>query len=247
MRVLLLGGTTDAGRMARALADARIAAVYSLAGRTDAPLAQPLPTRVGGFGGAEGLAAHLRAESITHVIDATHPFAAGMSRNAVAACGRAGVPLMALERAPWTPQDGDRWTSVPDIAAAVRALPAHPSRVFLAIGRQSLDAFAERPEHHYLLRLVDPPQSPLPLPLCAVVVARGPFTCDGDLALLRAHRTAIVVAKNAGGDAARAKIDAARLLGLPVLMIDRPAVPERPRATTVEAVMDWLHHADLGV
>lgn len=245
-RILLLGGTTEAGVAARALAQAGYDAVYSYAGRTAAPAAQPLPMRVGGFGGAAGLADWLRAEAVTHVVDATHPFAAQISRNAVAACAATGVRLVALERAAWEAGPGDRWTRVPDVRAAARALPRPPSRVFLAIGRQSLDAFAHRPEHRYLLRLVDPPDGPLPLRGAEAVIDRGPFTREGDLALMRRHGIDLVVAKNAGGEGARAKIDAARDLGLPVVMIDRPVIPERETVGTVEALMARLH-ADLGV
>lgn len=239
-RLLLLGGTTEASRLAAALAGAQIPALFSYAGRTETPLAQPLPMRVGGFGGVTGLTAFLRAEAITHVIDATHPFAAQMSRNAIAACAEAGVPLCAFERAPWAAQPGDRWTHVPDIAAAVAALPEARARVFLAIGKQHLDAFAARPQHHYLLRLVDPPQAPLPLPRAEAVIARGPFDAAGDEALMRAHAITHVVAKNAGGAGAAAKLTAARTLGLPVILIDRPALPAREIRDSIAAVLDWL-------
>jgi precorrin-6A/cobalt-precorrin-6A reductase len=231
MRVLLLGGTTEAMAMARALAAARVEAVYSLAGRTVAPEAPPLPTRIGGFGGAEGLARYLMAGAISHVIDATHPFAARISGNAAAA---------------WVPGPGDRWTAVPDIAAAVAALPAAPARIFLAIGRQEIAAFAAHPQHHYLLRLVDPPEAPLPFP-AGVVIARGPFTEDGDRALLQDQGIDLIVAKNAGGTGAVAKLHAARALGLPVILVDRPALPPRPTCATPAEVMHWLAHARLGV
>ncbi|ACM00999.1 cobalt-precorrin-6A reductase [Cereibacter sphaeroides] len=247
MRILLLGGTTEASRMARALAEAGLPAVFSYAGRTAAPVAQPLPLRVGGFGGTEGFAAYIRAEGITHVIDATHPFAAQMSRNAVEACAATGTALVALERAPWAAGPGDRWIRVPSIEAAAEALPEAPARVFLAIGRQHLAAFAGRAQHHYLLRLVDPPDA-LPLPRAEAIVARGPFTLAEDLDLLRRHGIQWIVAKNAGGEGARAKLDAARELGLPVVLIDRPEIPPRPRVETPEAVLGWLAHpADLGV
>jgi precorrin-6A/cobalt-precorrin-6A reductase len=243
-RILLLGGTTEAAHMARALADARIDAVYSYAGRTEALAPQPLPVRVGGFGGVEGLAGHLRADSITHVIDATHPFAAQMSRNAVEACAVVGVPLIALEREPWAPIEGDRWTHVPDVAGAVAALGIAPRRVFLAIGRQNLAAFADAPQHQYLLRLVDPPTETLPLPRAESVIARGPFDVAGDRALLLDHRIDVIVAKNAGGAGANAKLIAARELGLPVILIDRPQLPDRRVARSVAEVMDWLCLAD---
>ncbi|MGO4853924.1 cobalt-precorrin-6A reductase [Phaeovulum sp. W22_SRMD_FR3] len=241
-RALLLGGTTEASLMARALAEAGIEAVFSYAGRTGAPRAQPLLTRVGGFGGVAGLVAYLRAEGISHVIDATHPFAAGMSRNAIAACAETGVPLIALERAPWAAGEGDDWTHVPDIPAAAAALPVEAERVFLAIGRMHLADFAGQPQHHYLLRLVDAPEGPLPLPQAEAVIASGPFTLEEDLALLRGHRIQRIVAKNAGGVGARAKLDAARALGLPVLLIDRPALPARATAETGDAVLHWLAH-----
>jgi precorrin-6A/cobalt-precorrin-6A reductase len=240
-RVLLLGGTTEASLLAGALSQAGVDAVFSYAGRTAAPVAQPLPQRIGGFGGVTGLVDYLRAEGISHVVDATHPFAASMSRNAVKAAALTGVPLMALERPPW---QGD-WTCVPDLCAAAAALPETPARVFLAIGRQHLAEFAIAPQHHYLLRLVDPPEGPLPLPNTEIVIDRGPFRLEGDVDLMRKHGTQWVVAKNSGGSGARAKIDAARLLGLPVVMIDRPDVPPRPVSATVEGVMDWLGHPAL--
>lgn len=241
MRVLLLGGTTEAGLMARALAAAGIDTVYSYAGRTAALAPQPVPVRVGGFGGVEGLADCLRDGGFTHMVDATHAFAAGISANAIAAAGRAGVRLVALERPAWQAGPGDRWTVVPDIAGAVAALPGAPSRVFLSIGRQSLAPFAARAQHHYVLRLVDAPEGPLPLPDAVAVIARGPFTLEGDLALLRGHGVQVIVAKNAGGGAARSKLDAARQLDLPVIMVDRPAIPARQVVTDVDGVIDWLH------
>lgn len=223
-------------------------AVFSYAGRTEAPVAQPLPTRVGGFGGIVGLQTWLQAEGISHVVDATHPFAAQMSGNAVAACGAVGIPLLALERPAWVAQAGDQWLHVPDIAAAVAALPKEPARVFLAIGRQNLAAFAVRPQHHYLLRLVDAVPD-LPLPQAEVVLARGPFTVDGDRALMQAHGISHVVAKNAGGSGAEAKLAAARALGIPVILVDRPAIPARATVATVAEAMRWVtaHAADRGV
>jgi precorrin-6A/cobalt-precorrin-6A reductase len=248
MRVLLLGGTTEAGDLAQALADRGIDTVYSFAGRTLHPVAPPVPHRIGGFGGIAGLTGWLQAERITHVIDATHPFAAQMSRHAMAAAATLSLPLIAFERAPWVPVQGDRWTHVPDIAAAVAALPGTPTQVFLAIGRQEAAVFAAAPWHRYLLRLVDP--APVPdLPDATAIIARGPFTLDGDLALLRDQAITVIVAKNAGGEGARAKLDAARVLHLPVILIDRPAYPPgRITAGSVAEVMDLLHHpARLGV
>ncbi|GGX49818.1 precorrin-6A reductase [Tateyamaria omphalii] len=247
--LLILAGTTEATAFANAAAEAGVAGTVSFAGRVDRPKRQPLPQRIGGFGGVYGLVEHLRAEQITHVIDATHPFAAQMSRNAVAACTEADVPLLALTRKPWTAQDGDRWTHVPDIAGAVDALDQPAKRVMLAVGRMHLAEFAPNPQHFYLLRLVDPPKDPPPFPDHHVLVSRGPFNEADDRALMQEHRIDLVVSKNAGGTGAYAKIAAARALGLPVIMIDRPAVPDRQEAHSVAEVMDWLRHSgvDLGV
>ncbi|WP_149765521.1 cobalt-precorrin-6A reductase [Paracoccus thiocyanatus] len=243
-RILLLGGTTEAGAMAQVLAKAGLDAVYSYAGRTANPVAQPLPTRIGGFGGAEGLADYLRAERISHVIDATHPFAGTISRNAVAACAAAGRPLIALERPPWVALPGDRWLHVPDYEAAASALPGDGSAVFLAIGRQNLKFFAGR-DHAWMLRFAE--VAAHPLRDATLIVSRGPFTVAGDMALMRRHAIAHVVAKNAGGHAAEAKLAAARALGLPVVMIDRPVLPLRRVAAMPAEVMAWLHGADRGV
>ena len=247
MRALLLGGTGDANALAAALARARIDAVYSYAGRTQIPLPHALPTRTSGFGGAAGLADYIRHEGITHVIDATHPFAAEMSRHAVEACATTGIPLIALERAPWARTTGDNWIDVADIDAAVGALPDAPARVFLAIGRQHIAPFAAKRQHAYTLRFVDAPDDALPLPNPEVIVSRGPFTLAGDRELLASRRIEILVARNSGGGGARAKIDAARELGIPVIMIARPDLPDRLRAESIEEVMAWLgHDARLG-
>ena len=205
-------------------------------------------TRVGGFGGIEGLVEYLAGNSVNLVIDATHPFAAQMSRNAAAACGQVGVPLVALTRAAWEAGAGDNWLHVPDIAGAVSALDRPPARVLLAVGRMHLADFAPNPQHHYLLRLVDPPAQPLPFPDAAVIVDRGPFDAEADTRLLQEHRIDIVVSKNSGGNGAVAKIAAARAIGLPVIMIDRPAMPPRDEVNGVPSALEWLagHGVDLG-
>ncbi|MGX9354507.1 cobalt-precorrin-6A reductase [Roseobacteraceae bacterium S113] len=242
INLLLLGGTTEATALAQALDGAGITATLSFAGRVARPKRQPLPTRVGGFGGVSGLADYLLTEGITHVIDATHPFAAQMSHNAVAACTQTGVALSALTRAAWKPQYGDDWTRVTNIAGAVAALDRPALRVMLAVGRMHLAEFAPNPQHEYLLRLIDPPEGALPLPKTQVVLDRGPFSEAGDLALMRGHKIELVVSKNSGGTGAYGKIAAARALGLPVIMIDRPALPARHELHSVAAVMGWLGH-----
>ncbi|SDL11123.1 precorrin-6A/cobalt-precorrin-6A reductase [Franzmannia pantelleriensis] len=242
MNVLILGGTSEASALAAALAERGIPALFSYAGRVAIPKTQPLPTRVGGFGGVEGLTAFVADNRITHLVDATHPFAEQMSCHAIAAAQRSGIPCLALTRPPWQPQAGDRWQRVAGVEAAVEALSGPAERILLAIGRQQLAAFAAQPQHHYLLRLVDAPAVPPPLPHHRVILERGPFTLDGDLALLREHGIERVVCKNAGGAGAIAKLSAARRLGLPVVMIERPALPSRQEVHAVEAVLSWLCH-----
>lgn len=235
--------------MCNALAARGARATLSLAGRVARPKRQALPMRSGGFGGVDGLCDHLCQTATTHVIDATHPFASQMSANAVAACAKLGLPLIALVRPPWVPEAGDKWQSVPDIDGAVAALDQPGTSVMLAIGRMHLADFAPHPQHHYLLRLVDPPEESIPLPKRTVVLDRGPFTVEGDLALMRRHDIQIIVSKNAGGTGAVSKIIAARQLGRPVIMIERPSVPQRQQVYTVESVLRWLadHGAYLGV
>jgi precorrin-6A/cobalt-precorrin-6A reductase len=242
-KLLILAGTTEAAAFARAAAERGVDGVVSFAGRVERPLRLPLRQRIGGFGGAAGLADYLRAEGITHVVDATHPFAAQMSRNAVAGCAAAGVPLIALTRPAWEPVAGDRWTRVPDIAGAVAALDRPRARVMLAIGRQHIADFAPHRQHFYLLRLIDPPSGPLPFPDVHVILDRGPFDAGADRRLFEAQGIGLVVSKNAGGTGAYAKIAAARALGLPVVMIDRPARPARSEAHDTDAVFAWIAHA----
>lgn len=223
-------------------------AVLSYAGRVANPRAQPLPTRVGGFGGTTGLVRYLHEHAVTHLIDATHPFAATMSANAVAAAQESGVAHVALTRPAWEPTVGDRWHYVRDVEAGVAELAGPRRRVMLALGRMHVSAFAAQPQHHYLLRFVDAPEEAPGLPDHALIVDRGPFSVEGDVALMQDHAIDLVVCKNAGGSGAEAKLIAARRLGLPVLMIDRPALPERHTVHDVGAVLDWLDHgADRGV
>lgn len=240
--MLLLGGASEAGQCAILLASLGVDAIYSYAGRTRAPKAQPLPMRHGGFGGVEGLAAFLRAEAITHVIDATHPFAAQMGAHAIEACAATGVALCAVERPPWRAQPGDRWIDVADVAAAVAALPEAPARVFLAIGRQNIKAFRAKPQHVYLMRVVEPPPSDDRPPDHVLIEARGPFALDDERALLRRHAISHVVAKNSGGEAAAAKLVAARERGASVIMIARPFIPARPVVHDPQLVVNWLLH-----
>lgn len=240
-RILLLAGTREARALAERIAsEARFEAIASLAGRTSAPIALALPTRIGGFGGVEGLKRYLVDERITHVIDATHPFAAQISANAQAACAALGLPLVVYAREPWRQMTGDRWIDVDSNKAAAQALGAAPRRVFLTIGRQGVGDFRAAPQHEYLLRVIEPPEaSDLP-PKCEVISARGPFTRSDEIALMREKRIDLVVSKNSGGALTYAKIEAARALGLPVIMIQPPPRAGVAVAHSVDAVMALL-------
>lgn len=244
MRILILGGTAEARRLAGQLAGRPdLSITLSLAGRTAAPLAQPVPVRIGGFGGAEGLAKYLSTERVDALIDATHPYAAIISGNAARAAAVTGIPFLALRRPPWTPVVGDQWTDVVDMPEAVLMLGSAPRRVFLALGRKELVPFEMAPQHHYLIRSVDPVDPPLAVPHASYVIGRGPFMEADDRLLLAAHGIEIVVAKNSGGTATYGKIAAARTLGLTVIMLRRPELPAVPSVETVAEVVAWIDHA----
>jgi precorrin-6A/cobalt-precorrin-6A reductase len=242
MRVLILGGTGEASALARAIAaDARFKATLSLAGRTRAPLPAPIPQRVGGFGGVSGLADYLIAERIAALVDATHPFAEQISRNAALAAGLAGVPLLRISRPRWKPDHGDRWRMVPDMASAAEALGPTPRRVFLTVGQKELFPFTTAPWHHYLIRSVEPPE-PAALPAGAeVILARGPFAEPAERRLLARLRIEMLVTKNSGGEATAGKLRAARALGLPVIMVERPAETAAVQSVAdPQAALEWL-------
>jgi precorrin-6A/cobalt-precorrin-6A reductase len=248
MRILILGGTTEASALAQRLSgDQRFAVTLSLAGRTSAPELPAVATRSGGFGGADGLAQWISDSRTEALVDATHPFAARISANAVAAARSAGVPLVSLVRAPWPQQAGDTWIRVADVEAAVPALGDTPRRVFLTIGRQEVGAFRAAPQHSYLVRAIEPPDADA-LPLGAeVILQRGPFAEAEETVLMRDHAIDIVVAKNSGAQATYAKIAAARALQLPVVMIDQPQKPAGIAVGNVDAICEKLralsHHA----
>ena len=242
-QILILGGTSEARQLARRLAVLpQYTVTVSLAGRTEAVPDHGVPLRIGGFGGAEGLAAYLRSEAVAALIDATHPYAAIISESAVSAAAAAGIPMLALHRAPWQAAPGDRWTEVAGIAEAIAALGEPPRRVFLALGRKEIAPFASAPQHFYLVRSVDPVEPPLAVPRAAYVVDRGPFTLQGDRALMLEHAIDVVVSRNSGGAASYSKIAAARGLGLEVVMLRRPSLIDTPAVEHVEGVVAWLAH-----
>jgi len=224
--VLVLGGTTEARELAASLAGRPgVHVTTSLAGRVARPGALEGDVRVGGFGGAGGLADWLREHAVDAVVDATHPFAAAITANAVRAAATAGVPAVVLRRPGWRPGPEDRWHLVTSLTAAADLLPRLGRRVLLTTGRLGLAAFADLAELHFVVRSVEPPEPPMP-PDTTVVPARGPFTVADELALLREHRVDVLVTKDSGGEATSAKLTAARELALPVVVVRRPPLPE---------------------
>jgi precorrin-6A/cobalt-precorrin-6A reductase len=241
--ILILGGTTEARQLAQCLAGRTdVAATLSLAGRTTTPLAQPVPVRSGGFGGIDGLARYLRENRIDALIDATHPYAAAISAHAASAAAQTDTPLLTLRRPSWHEVPGDRWTHVQSATDAVYALGHQPRNVFLALGRQEIDCFSEAPQHRYLIRSVDPVEPRLAVPHAHYIQGRGPFSEEADHALLREHAIDIIVAKNSGGAATYGKIAAARVLGIPVLLLKRPPESASRCVATVDEAMLWVDH-----
>jgi len=245
VRILILGGTGEARELAASLVARGADVTSSLAGRVRDPRLPAGSVRVGGFGGADGLAAYLRAEGITRVIDATHPFAAGITANAAAACAAAGVPLLVLRRPAWEPgpswETAPSWETVPDIRAAARAVSRWPGEaVFLTTGRRDLAVFAPDDRHQFLVRTVDPPDGAVP-PRMTLILDRGPYTVASESALIRDHRIGLLVTKNSGGPMTAAKLTAARDLGVRVLMVARPPLPPGVASVeTVAAALGWL-------
>ncbi|MEU4289411.1 cobalt-precorrin-6A reductase [Kribbella sp. NPDC026596] len=238
MKVLLLGGTGEARSLAQVLTSAGVEVVSSLAGRTTDARLPVGEVRSGGFGGVDGLVAWLRAHPVDAMIDATHPFAATMTAHSVAAAGQAGVPLLILRRPGWTAQAADRWHRADTIDAAAALLPTLGSRAFLTIGRQGLQAFATT-GLWTLARCVDPPEPPPTW--CTLILARGPFDVAGELDLMRQHRIDVLVTKDSGGDMTAAKLEAARRMDIPVVLIERPPLPaDIPTAHTSAEVLAWL-------
>jgi precorrin-6A/cobalt-precorrin-6A reductase len=253
-RVLILGGTAEARALAAALTGLPgVQPISSLAGRVAAPALPGGEVRIGGFGGAAGLTRWLGAERIAAVVDATHPFAAIISRSAADSAAAVGIPILALRRPGWTEQPGDDWHRQPSAAAAAESLAESPAeslgsraqRVFLTIGRTELAPFAGLARHWFLIRSIETPQPPLP-PRHEVVLARGPFSVPGEIELMRRHRIELLVTKDSGGPLTEAKLVAARELRLPVLLIDRPPVPDVPAVATVEQARDWVVALQLG-
>jgi precorrin-6A/cobalt-precorrin-6A reductase len=237
-RVLVLGGTGEGRRLAQRLVDDGVPVTSSLAGRVADPLLPPGDVRVGGFGGAAGLVAWLAQHPVAAVVDATHPFAAGMTANAAEAAAVTGVPLLRLQRPGWTASPGDDWRWVDSLEQAAAAVDGF-AHVFVTTGRQGLAAFAGVTAE-CLVRSVDPPSPPLP-PRTTVVLARGPFTVAEERALMTEHSVDVVVTKDSGGAMTAAKLTAARELGVPVVLVRRPPVPTGvPVVADVDGARAWL-------
>jgi precorrin-6A/cobalt-precorrin-6A reductase len=237
-RILVLGGTTEARALAAVLVARGFAVVSSLAGVTSRPLLPEGEVRIGGFGGAKGLARYVREEGVALVCDATHPFAAKISRNAAEGARLAGVSCLRLERPAWTPQPDDQWTEVADLTAAADVI-APGARVFLTTGRKGLDPFRARRDITVVARVIERPESPPPP--WTVIAARPPFTLEGERALMQRERIDVVVTKNAGGR--REKLDAAAALGIPVVMVRRPVKPPVPVAASVAEITALIRAA----
>ncbi|MER5440885.1 cobalt-precorrin-6A reductase [Streptomyces sp. NPDC002790] len=237
--VLILGGTTEARHLAEAL-HPRVRVTSSLAGRVAAPRLPAGEVRIGGFGGADGMAEWILEQAVSAVIDATHPFAETISFNAARAAATAHVPLLALRRPGWVPGPGDDWREVGSLAEAAEAVRG-AGRVFLTTGRMGLAAFAHVDDAEFLVRSVDAPEAPVP-PRMEVLLDRGPFTLSGERAVLSDHAIDVLVTKDSGGAATSPKLTAAREAGIPVVVVRRPPVPTGvPVATTVEEATHWLN------
>ncbi len=240
--VAILGGTGEARELAAALAGRPgVRVISTLAGRVREPRLPAGEVRVGGFGGPRGLAGWLEAEGVTAVVDATHPFAERISASAAKAARYLGLPLLLLRRPGWRPGPGDDWHWTDSLTEAAALLPSLGGRVFLTTGRQGLAAFA-RSDRWFLVRCVDPPAPPLPARM-RLLLSRGPYTLDGERELMREHDIDVLVTKDSGGDQTVAKLTAARELGVPVVVVRRPAPPDLPAVATVEEALSWLGSA----
>jgi len=239
MTLLLLAGTGEAQRLATALAAQKIPAIASLAGVTRAPKGMAIPTRSGGFGGANGFRGYIAQEAITAVLDATHPFAAQITNRTAEICADLDLPYCQILRPEWCPEDGDKWSFIDDEDQASAHI-APGSTVFLATGRQTLHRFANLEKCRLICRQIDPPDEPFPFDGGEFLIGRPPFTVEDEHVLFKELAIDWLVVKNAGGAASRTKLTAAGQLGIPVLMINRPKQPDAPCVNTIEDALSWV-------
>lgn len=238
MTLLVLGGTGEARQIAERLKG--YDAVISLAGATRMPEAQPLPTRIGGFGGADGFRRFLDEGGMTAVLDATHPYAHRITKRTAHICAEADIPYTQFLRPPWVPEPGDNWTEIATEPEAARHIPPGAA-VFLGTGRQTLERFSNLQGREVICRQIDPPEKPFPFAGGRYLVGRPPFSVEDEVALFQDLGIDVLVVKNAGGAPSRTKLTAARQLGIPVLMIARPAQGNWPVVATVEDALSWVH------
>lgn len=238
MSILLLAGTTEGRHIAAAMAEEGIAGHASIAGVTDDPAPLALPTRIGGFGGQEGFEAFLTDQGIRAVVDATHPYAVRITGRTAKLCAARGTPYLHVLRDPWTEEDGDEWLHVGNVDEAVEAIP-RGACVFLATGRQTLAEFAGLEGRRVICRVIDPPREPFPFDGGEYLIGRPSRHLEDEAALLSALGVDVVVTKNSGGPG-RGKLDAARSLGIAVVMIARPPMPEAERVATADEALDWI-------
>lgn len=236
--VLILGGTADARRLAERLVERfpdNLRVITSLAGRTSSPRMPKGEVREGGFGGSDGLADYLRSEHVDLLVDATHPFAAQISAHAATACTIAAVSRLSLIRPAWSAGVADRWIHVPDIAAAAEMLTSRDGPCLITTGINELAAFKEVSHPELIVRLIEQPRAPLPIDNTEIVIGNPPYRLEDEKALFERLKITTIVTKNAGGNATRAKIDAAAALGIEVIMIDRPPTPTGDTVTDEQA------------
>ncbi len=239
MTVLLLAGSGEARRIAWGLADTSVRVVASLAEPMRQPEPLPVATRIGGFGGEDGFRGYLSRENITAVLDATHPFATQITERSARVCAQVGLPYCHLLRPAWEAGEGDLWTHIATPQDAAAHLP-DDATVFLATGRETLSQFENLADRRVLVRLIDPPTAPLAFERGEFVIGRPPFKPDGEAELFKALGVTHLVVKNAGGQGGRPKLEAARKLGLPVLLLDRPPMPPAHRVETVQEALHWI-------
>ncbi len=237
MTLLLLGGTGEARQMAERLRGQD--AIISLAGATRNPEAQVLPTRIGGFGGADGFRSYLEAEQISAVLDATHPFACQITARTAQVCADQDLPYLQFLRPQWQPEPGDHWINITRESEAADHMP-HGAVVFLGTGRQTLSRFANLEGREVICRQIDPPEQPFPFAGGRFLVGRPPFSVADEVALFVRLGVDFLVVKNAGGAPSRTKLNAARQLGIPVLMIARPPQGDWPIVNSVDDALAWV-------
>lgn len=238
MTVLILSGTREGRDIATALQRQGVDVLASLVGATRSPKAQDVPTRIGGFGGADGFAHYLKDNAISAVMDATHPFASNITHRSSKVCAALNIPYCLFLRPAWTPSAADDWSSLKDEADAVNYIEPN-STVFLATGRQTLERFENLSSCRLICRQIDPPTGPFPFPYGEFLIGRPPFSVEDETALFQNLNIDWLIVKNAGGSSSFSKLEAARILKMKVGMIERPAMPDVLSVSTQKQAIEW--------